>query len=154
MLSEKYCVLSLLGPSADAFNGDPNTDVINTENLEEVSFFVWHKGGTTGKATITVLAASSVTPSNTEAIAFTYRHKETGASDTWGAVTACASTGLSTVAKEDTLIEIMIKADELPAGKPFVCLNLNETVDDPVAACVLVVAKPRYSAITQPSVLA
>lgn len=137
MLSEKFKLLKGLAPAADRFNTSPSTDRFNMENLDRITFLVYHQGGTTGVGTLTVeqhVAASSGTP---VAIPFRYRRMTTGDSDTLGAISNAAAAGIDTVAAEDTIIEIEVSADALSAGYKFVSLKCAEAVNDPVNAVVI-----------------
>lgn len=153
MLSECQKIVKGLAPSVDIFDGSPATDIINAGLVESVTFLVYHKGGTTGKGTLTVEACDDTTPSNTTAVAFRYRRMTTGASDVLGAISNATAAGIDTVPGEDTIIEISVKADELPSGKPYVRLKAAEAVNDPVAGAIVILAKPRYCGASQPSVL-
>lgn len=155
MLTEKHAVISLLGPTAD-YNGSALTsDAFSLANFSEASIYLAHKGGTTGKSTITVNASTNVSQGSAVAIPFTYRRKTTGASSVWGAITAATAAGIDTVPAEDTLIEIFIKGDELPDGKPFISVHGAEAVNDPVAGGIIaVLSSPRYTGTTQPDSLA
>lgn len=154
MLSETHKIVKGLAPAADRFNTSPSTDIYHLAEAENITFLVIHQGGTTGQGTFTVEACDNVTPSNTEAIAFRYRRLTTGASDTIGAPATAAATGIDSVAAEDTIIEISVRASELPAGKGYVRLKCAEKVNDPVNACVVaILGGLRYGGVNQPSAL-
>ncbi len=155
MLSENVKLIKGLAPAADRFNTSPSTDVVSLANAEKATFILYHDGGTTGKGTLTVEACDDVTPSNTTAVAFRYRRVTTGASDEIGAISTATTAGIDTVPGETTLIEIEVKADELPAGKPFVRLKCTEAVNDPVNGAVLIILSGlRYGGASQPTALA
>lgn len=154
MLTEKFGVVSLLGPTAD-YNGSTfDSDSINMKNYSDVSIFVSHKGGTTGKSTLTLLASAASDVSSTTALAFAYRRKTTGASAVWGAIQAATSAGIDTVPGEDTLIEIFVKSDALPDGKPFINIHGVEAVNDPVVGAIFaILGGSRYAGTNQPDCL-
>lgn len=155
MLSEKIKFCKGLAPAADRFNSDPTTDWINTEGHSRLTFLVIHAGGTTGVATLTVNASAVAAGSSPTAIPFTYRRMTTGASDAQAAPAAATAEGISTVAAEDTIIEVEVNVAALPDGKTFVSLNCNETVDDPVTGCVLAILDGgRYKSLSPASALA
>lgn len=155
MLSEKLKFVKGLAPAADRFNTSPATDVVSLANAELLTFLVYHQGGTTGKGTLTVEACDDVTPSNTTAIGFRYRRVTTGASDEIGSVSTALAAGIDTVPGEDTLIEIEIRASELPSGRPFARLKCTEAVNDPVnAAVIAILSGLRHGGVTQPTALA
>ena len=154
MLSEKVKIAKGLSPAADTLAGTKYTDVVNAGLADETTFLVFHKGGTTGKSTLTVQACDNVTPSNRSAVAFRYRRMTTGASDTWGDISDAEATGIDTVPGEDTIIEISVKSSELTAGYPFVQLKAVEAVDDPVVAAIIIIQDGvRYGGASQPSAL-
>lgn len=155
LLSEKCGVVSLLGPTADYNGSTIDSDAVNLKNYSEASFLVQHKGGSTGKSTLTVLAASDGSGTGATAIPFLYRRKTTGASSVWGAISVATAAGIDTVPAEDTVIEIFVKGDECPEGKPFVNIHAVESVNDPVVGAILaILTNPRFAGTTHPDALA
>jgi hypothetical protein len=157
MLSENYKIVKLLAPAADRFNANPATDVVNLGLADSLTAIVSHSGGTTGKAKIQVEACSAADGTGAEAVAFRYRRMTTGASDAVGAISyaTVAADGIETVPTEETLIELCILSEELPAGKPFVRLQLTETANDPVTGEVIgILSGLRYKGPDSPTVLA
>jgi len=155
MLSESIKFCKGLAPAADRFNTDPVSDYVNTQGHKRVTFLVIHQGGTTGKATLTVLAATNASGGSAAAQAFTYRRMTTGDSDTNGAPAAATSAGIDTVPAEDTIIEIEVDVASLPDGKPFVALKCTEAVNDPVTGAVLIILDgARYQGLTPPTAIA
>lgn len=154
MLTEHCGVVSLLGPTAD-YNGSALTsDAVNLGKAEALSIFVMHKGGTTGKSTLTVVASSDAAATGATAIPYMYRRKTTGASAVWGDAAEVAATGIETVPGEDTMIEIFVRSEDLPEGKPFVHLGGAEGANDPVVGAVFAVLhKPRFAGASQPDYL-
>lgn len=149
MFTENHKVVSLLGPTADYNGSTLDSAAFSLANYELGTILLAHKGGTTGKSTLTVLASTSNAGAGATAIPFNYRRKTTGASAVWGAITAATAAGIDTVPAEDTQIEIFIHSAELPDGKYFVNLHCVEAVNDPVTGCIIAIcSKPRYSAIT------
>lgn len=154
MLTEKFGLVLGLAPAADRFNTSPYTDIVSLKNAEAVSFIVVHDGGTTGVGSLLATACDNVSASNTAAVAGYYRKKTTGASATWGDVTSFPTTGVLTTAGESTIFEIMIRAADLPDGKPFVRLQTAESVNDPVNGCVIAILHgAKYQGLTQPDYL-
>jgi len=145
---ENVVTVNGLSPAADLYNGNPATDVVNLKEHGKAVFMLAQKtaGTNTGTATVTVVAASSVAPSNTAAIVFKYKKKTTGASSVWGDLTAATTSGFVTTANEDTVYAIEVDAADLPDSKPYVYLKLTETVNDPVTGAVLIhLYNARYS---------
>lgn len=154
LLSERFGLVKALAPAADRFTTDPATDIINLGLGDAVTFLVVHEGGTTGTATITVEACSDASGTGAEAVAFKYRTDTDGASDVRGDITAATASGVATTAGEEHIVECYVKASELPADKPFVRVQLTETIDDPVnAAVIALVHNPRYQGTDQTTVL-
>mgnify|MGYP000853974125 CR=1 FL=1 len=156
MLSERKKLVPALAPAADRFDGDPETRVISMAQAEEITFLVYHDGGTTGKATITVEACDDFTPSNVSAIPFRYRKRKTGGEydepqESLGTATAA---GTDTTPAVEEVVEVYVNARDLPDGYPNVRLCLDEAADDPVSGCVLAeLDGVRYPGLVQDSVL-
>lgn len=154
MLSEKHVILNAISPAADGFNTGPNSDVFAMRDLESITFIFQHVGGTTGNGSLIVKACDDVSANNPTAIAARYRKKTTGASDAWGAVTALPTTGVTTVATEDTIYEIEVKATDLPKTQDFVFLDTTEVTNDPVVTSCIAIGELKYQGLTPPTVLA
>ena len=123
-------------------------------NHNLATFLVSHKGGTTGKSTLTVQAATNTSGGSAAAVAFTYRRKTTGASEVYGDITSATTSGIDTVPTEDTIVEIFVKSSDLPDGKPFITLKAVEAVDDPVSGGVIaILGQQRFKGVGSPSVL-
>lgn len=129
-----------LAPSADLYNGNPATDIINMKESEKLIFVLHQKtGGTnTGNAVVKVEAVDNVVGSNATLVPFKYRKMTTGASDALGAVsTAVAANGFTTTANEDTAYFIEIDARDLPSDQQYVRMTLTESTNDPVLGSVM-----------------
>lgn len=154
MLSESHKIVNILSPQADRFAGTQTGVYVSLENHNLATFILSHKGGTTGKSTLTIQAASSNAGAGATAIPFSYRRKTTGASDTYGAISAATAAGIDTVPTEDTIIELFVKSSDLPDGKPFVTVKAVEAVDDPVGGSVVaILGQSRFKGVDSPSVL-
>lgn len=135
---ERRHVVNLVSPNADVFNTNPDTAVVSLAGYEGVVFTFSHKGGTTGKGTITVKTCTDFSKTSPTAIPFKYRKKTTGSSESWGALTDATSAGVQTVATEDTMYEIEVLASDLAGtDRDKIFLNLNEDVNDPVAGSLI-----------------
>jgi hypothetical protein len=146
--------IKALAPAADRWNTDPITDAITLKCHNQLTFLVYQSGGTTGKATLTVLASSDASQTGATAVAFRYRKMTTGASDTLGAVTAATTAGFDTTPNEDSIYEIEVLASELPSGKPWVHLKATEAANDPVnGAVIAILSQPKYGGTTQPAAI-
>lgn len=133
-----------LMPDADRYNSDPATDVFNMENYDHITFILMEGAGGTGTVKIEVEECTTAAGANNTAIAFRYRLMST--TDTWGALTASASTGYTTVAGANKMVAIEVDASELSDGYNFVRLQLTEVADDPCdAAVIAILSQPRYA---------
>jgi hypothetical protein len=152
MLSEfEAKPIKALAPAADRWNTSPTSDSISLKNHNRLTFLVYQSGGTTGNATLTVLASTDAAQTGAEAVAFRYRKMTTGASDVLGSVTDATVAGFATTANEDSIYEIEVLSAELPDGKPWVHLLCTETTNDPVnGAVIALLSEPRYGGLTQP----
>lgn len=140
MQLEKKHIVNGLSPSADIFNTDPVSDVISMAQYQSGIALFSHKGGTTGKGTLKVQSCTDFSASSPTDLAFCYRKKTTGASDVWGALTLAPSTGVETVATEDTIYAIQLDADLLAGtGRDKLVVKLTETANDPVAGSLVFV---------------
>lgn len=154
MLSESHKIVTLVAPAADYNAATVTSPYVSLKNHNLLTVLVSHKGGTTGKSTLTLLAASSTAGAGAVAVAYTYRRKTTGASDVYGALLAATAAGVDTIAAEDTIVELFVKSSDLPDGKPFVALVLTEVINDPVSGgAIAILGQARYKGQTIPSVL-
>lgn len=143
LLTEQHHVVRALAPDADRYNGDPATDVFNLENYGHITFLLDEGAGGTGTVKIEVEECTAADGTGATAIAYRYR---VSSGDTWGALTAVAAAGYTTVAGADKMVAIEIDAKELSDGSNFVRLQLTEVVDDPCDAAVLaILSEPRYA---------
>lgn len=138
---ENVHVVAGLSPSADRYNTDPASDVVNMANFEKAVFLLHqckNATSTAGTASVKPQAVSSVAASNAEDLPFKYTKKVTGADDTMGAVTSVAAgSSFTTTANEDTIYVIEVDARDLPATKQYVQLKLTEVVNAPVIGSVI-----------------
>lgn len=131
-----------LAPAADRYDTNPVTARVKAPGAGKLQFLVSEGAGGTGTATITAhahIASSSGTP---EAIPFRYKTALTpGQLDDSGGFSAATTSGVTPAAgaNKQTLVEF--RADELPAGRPWVSLTLTEVVNSPVAASVVAIVK-------------
>ena len=101
-------------------NGGVNTDIINTQLYDRIDFVIL-LGALAGASTLTVEECDDTTPSNNTAIAFDYKKTTTALGDTFGAVTAATSSGITIAGTDDNkTIVVMVRASELTDGYPFV----------------------------------
>lgn len=140
-----------IAAAADPFAGTVYSDVVSMKHHNRVRFVVNWGVGATGTLTLTVQACDDTTPSNRSAIAFHYRVTVAGAAP--GAITAATSSGFTTTAGSNQIIEIEVPAENLAAsGYSYVQLKSVEVVDSPLAGGVLIeMLEPAYPGATQGS---
>jgi hypothetical protein len=144
IFTEKHHPVYALAPDADLYNGNPATDVFNLKNYNHITFLLVEGAGGTGTVKVQVEECTSAAGAGNTARAFSYRLMSTV--DTWGALTASASTGYTTVAGANKMVAIEIDAAELSDGYNFVRLQLTEVVNDPCdAAVIAILSEPRYA---------
>lgn len=113
-------------------------------------------GAITGNSVLKVYAGA--TAAKTTAIAFNYKFGaadyKVALADTFGAVTAVASTGLTLTAAtfDHRMITVEIDPDTMPSGKPWVTFEIDSTATVMLVGAVGV-AKPRYASAVQNSVI-
>lgn len=152
LLTQMLQFVTALQPDADRYNGDPATDIFNMKLYEHICFILMEGAGGTGTVKIQVEECDDATPSNSTAIAFNYRVATT--IDTWGAVTASASTGYTTTAGANKMVAVEVSASELTVGYPFVRLQLTEVADDPCDAGVIaILGGARYKSAVMPTAI-
>lgn len=146
---ENVHVVAGLDPSADVFNTDPASDVVNMGDFEKAVFIIHQKANATstaGTAAIKAQAVTSVAASNATDLPFKYTKKTTGASDTMGAVTSVAAgSSFTTTAAEATIYVVEVDASDLPVGSKYVQLKCTEVANAPVIGSVVcLLVAPRY----------
>lgn len=153
IFTEKNLPVMALAPDADRYNTDPATDVVSLAKYEHATFILFEGAGGTGTVKIEVEECTAADGSGNTAIPFRYRLCETG--DTWGALTAAAATGYTTVAGANKMVAVEIDGDELSEGSPWVRLQLTEVANDPCDAAVAVIMSgPRYAEDVLPTAIA
>lgn len=138
-------------PKADAFATAATTDYVSVENYGRVTFVIHTGDATSGTAdgVITVNAATTSAGGSATAMAFKYRACASSTTvDTWGALTASASTGVAMTAGDNYIYTVEVDAEsiaEAVSGGKFVSLTVTEDTNDPIVASVLIIlSDPRY----------
>ena len=115
---------------ADRYESGPfSTSVVDMKDAHGCIFTLIEAAGGTGTVVLTVEKCDSAGTTNT-AIKFAYQ--VTTAGSTPGDVTECASTGYTTVAGANKIVDIFVDAKELGSSR-YCKLVLTEAVD---AACL------------------
>jgi hypothetical protein len=149
-LVDKFHTTHGVLPSATAFNGTVDTDIV--ECLAQGVLFTIIKGaGAVGTTTVTVRASSDNAAAASTAVAFMYR--TCLVPDTWGAWTQALAAGFATTAGANHLYQIYVPAAELASeGYGYVFMRCAELVADPIVGCVLTqIVEPSY--VVQPESL-
>ena len=152
ILSERNALLSVLAPNADLYAGDPATDIVTTKDFRHVTFALVEGAGGTGTVKIQVEECTDNTGAGNTAIAFNYRVGTLVG--VYGAITASALAGYTTVAGANKIILVEIDAAELSDGSPWVRLQLTEVANDPCDAEVFcILSNQRYGQAIVPGVV-
>lgn len=128
-----------------------SSDVINLADYGHASIAVVLGAVAADGFTLTVEYCDDTTPTTDTAMAFNYRKTgASGTSDTIGALTACASTGLSiTTADASKTIIIELNADEIPtasgSNESRLIVKMTDTATaDATFGILAVLTEPRH----------
>ena len=153
LISEEVHVVSGLKPDADALAGTKTSDYFSMANYGKACAILDVGEGATGTTKVTVQAATDVSGTDAEAIAFK-RRTHAATTDVLGAITSTTSAGFDTTAGGGDMYVIEWDAADLPDGKPFVAVKCVEQVNDPVDASLLILLAPcRYEGTTHPTAI-
>lgn len=139
-------------------NGGVSSDVINLARYNHASFVVSCGNMAGATSTLTVKYCDNNTPSTATAMAFNYRKMTdgAGATDTLGALTACASTGLALATTAETVI-IELDAIEIYTASSGTCSRVQLVFSNPSAAAyisaVAICSEPAYASGTPVTVI-
>jgi hypothetical protein len=131
-----------LAPDADRWTGNPTTDRVRCPGAGKLQFLVTEGVGGVGTITPTCHAHIANSGGTPEAIPYRYKLALTpGELDDSGGWTQADDAGDLMTAGASKQILIEVRADELPAGKPFVSVTLTETDSTAVDAAVIAIVK-------------
>lgn len=137
LLTEDVHIVNGIPPVADAFDTTQYSDIVSMKGFQRARIIVHYGVGTTGTQTFTVEACDDTSGSNVSAIPFRYRQCTTG--DTPGTLTAATTSGFTTTAGSNKMVEIEVDAAELAAsGYQYIRLKSVEVVNSPCLAGVLI----------------
>jgi hypothetical protein len=145
-------VIPLIAP-VDTAATAISTPYVDLKTAHEASFLVQFGVITTGTAdsnvTVTVEAATVQAGTGAAAIGFSYRLSDAVGANAWGAITACAATGLAIGSTDDgKALEIEIDPAAVQAAKAdarWVRVTITPTADHTVTLLsALVAINPRY----------
>lgn len=156
VFAEENHVIAGIYPVADALSGTVYSDVYNLENANQITFFIMKGAGAVGTSTITIEACSNAAAAAVSAVEFGYKKCSSSTSeDTFGAWTACTSSGFATAAAANEIYVIDVPAATVYAtGYQYVRLKAAEVVDAEVTATVFAVLSGlRTSGATLPEAI-
>lgn len=130
-------VYMALAPDADRYTSSPASAVIDMRDANSVCFVLEEGDGGVG-TTLVQIEACDADGNNEEALAFHYRLNR-------GTLMACASTGYTTVAGANKVIEFFVDARAVPASLGYVKVQLTEVDSTAVDASILAIVDPRAS---------
>ena len=136
-LLQQVKYVKAIDPVADYTSGDVETDIFSMKNWSSITFFVYKGVGTTGTATVTIQACSTITPTATDDIAF--RYSSNTATDVIGDLTDVAATGVTITAGSSQIWAFTVNADELTNDYEFVRMVLTEVDSTAVLGGVMAV---------------
>lgn len=142
--------------SKDYGSAGVDSESINLGIAQRVSM-VFSFGAVTGNSILIPYAGASA-GTKTTALAFRYRMSggdfKAASSDQYGALTDVAATGLTLTAAtfDHRVIEIYIESIDLPAGKPWLTVNIDSTATVMNVAAVAV-PQPRYVSDVMPTAI-
>ena len=143
---ERLHIVGLASP-VDSAGAAVSSDIVNLVKYHSGTFLVYFGTITGDTIVVTVEECDDVTPSNSTAIAFSYRLSgATGTSDAYGAKTAAAAGGVTIAATDDDkILQIDVNGVELTAGFPYV--RVVATPGGSASAseiAILCILDPRY----------
>lgn len=143
--------------AVDANNTAKTTDELSFENYKHISFLI-SVGNIGADAVLTIEKCTSAAGAGNTAIAFNYR--KTGAAggaseDTWGDLTAVASTGLTIANATEDNKAFIVEIDDNEVGETY---KFVRAVITPGAAATLVaifgiMSEPRYQTAVMTSAI-
>ncbi len=147
-LLDNFKLVSALAPSADAYNGDPDSDVVNLAKYSHVTFLLFAVA-TTGEATVIVKEASAADKTGAAAIAARYKKLDVSNSPVDALdssdYTAIATTGFVTGNSETAIYAVEVRDTDTSNSKPYVFLDFTEDVDAAViGGCIAVLGGARF----------
>lgn len=162
IFTQHFLPVMILAPDADRFAGTVNSDVVCLANYGKASCIFQEGAGGTGTTKIQVAACDDFVPTTSAPL---IPFKVRVASDS-GTLTdqfvdeddledQDATTGYTTVAGANKMVEVIVDSRDLPAGFDKFRLELTEVANDPVdAAVIAILYQPRYTKSTMPTAIA
>ncbi len=142
-LLQKIHAVKGIDPVADFNDTTQYSQSVNCKGAAHVLFII-HKGvGTTGTATITVLAGDTATAAGTSPMtnssAIPFKYKAITSTDIEGALTIAAAAGFATTAGSSQIYLIEVDCEQMgTSGYNFLQLKFAEVVNSPVLGGVTI----------------
>lgn len=149
-LSQKVHFIPGVSPVADFFDSTQYSGPVNSALFPKVVFIVYKGVGTTGTATLTVLAGSdavaaatspaSASAGPTASTAIPFKYKAITSGDTEGAYTQATASGFLTTAGSHQLYIIEVDCEELgdlTAGYKYLYVKSVEGTNSPCVGAIL-----------------
>ena len=133
-----------------------STPCINMKLYEKVEFIVYIGNITGDTMTMTANQSTASTATSTATIAARYRLTAAAGTDTMGATTALATTGLAFVNNTHDLLTIIVDIDSqdlTTEAKPYVGLTFTKSSSGQAITTILALCWPKYPKETNASAL-
>lgn len=144
-----------LASPVDTASTTVNSDVIGCKELNSIDFLVYFGTITGDTVAVTVEECDDVTPTNSTAIAFTYRKGAAVGTDTDGAVTAATTSGVTIAATDDDkVLTVSVDPAALTDGYPYLRIVADPGASaSAVEIAIVAVCWPRYGSTTNLSLV-
>jgi hypothetical protein len=132
--------------------GGAKSQAVSMANANHLTFLLQIGVSAAAPGLVTVVAGSATAAVGADvagatAIAFDVYKQETAgaANDVLGARVAAPTTGFQPAATDGIFYVIEVEADSLPAGKPYVQIDIADTVNSVIASAVAILSGLRYA---------
>jgi len=128
---------------------------VNMKQYEKVEFLVYLTTVAANDFTATVTQSAATAGGTSTAIAARYRLTAAAGTDTMGATTALASTGLAITTAHTTLVWIVDvdSSDLTTADKPYVGLTFTDAGSGDITSSIIALCWPKYPKETNANAL-
>lgn len=148
-LGQKTHIVPVLAP-VEVSTGTTNTDVVGLKEYEEIEFLISFGAITGDEVVVSLVESTNTTASGTD-VAGKYRLSSAVGTDTMGAVTTLASTGVTLTADDDNkMLLITVDPATLTDGYPYVFVEIDpgSSMSSMLISGVALL-KPRYPQAVQ-----
>jgi len=149
-VDERIHIVPAIAP-ADITTTTTYTDIIGLKEYHHVEFVIVFGAITGDTIALTVEECDDISASNTTAIAFRYRKSSAVGTDSMGALTAGASTGITIAATDDNKVVLVdVDSSELSSGYPYVRVKLDPGGSmSALLVGAIAILYPRYAQASQ-----